>query len=78
MKTVKVYSPKDTDGIRALRKAMDASVVLTVLESTLPVETQMVLEAVVEELRWMTESRARWKTVCELRQLTIHEDEVPS
>jgi hypothetical protein len=75
MKTVKTYAPKDADGIRAMRVVMEANIHLSLLEHTLPTETYEVLAAAVEELRWTAESRARWMTACQMRQISIHEEE---
>lgn len=73
--TVRTSGPKDEHGVHAVEVAAEASMHLAVLRGTLPPETLAVLTAAVKELRWVTESRARWMTACELRQISIHEDE---
>ena len=69
------FTTKDEAGLDALMAANLAEAHLVLLRSTLPVDALVAFHAVVKELLWVTESRARWMTACSTQQISIHEED---
>ena len=44
-------------------------------EAGLTTVTRALVEDAVDEIRWLVESRARWQAACEVRQITLFEEE---